>query len=76
MFDTIANVQARDRVAKALRVYFRHSIRTSPDGCVWIETGKQSVHLAELALRLVDAADSSPKAHAFVEQLQEVGNVR
>lgn len=76
MFDTIANALARDRVAKALHVYFRQSIRTSPNGCAWIETGTQSIHLAELALRLVEAADSTPEAEAFVAQLQEVGKVR
>jgi hypothetical protein len=48
-------VVARSRAADALRLHFRNSLKVEPSGAEWIETGTHSVHLAELALRLVDA---------------------
>ncbi len=76
MIASIANTEARNRVGKALQVYFRNSIRTSPDGCEWIETGTQSVHLGELALRLVEASGPPPESDTLMAQLEEIGKVR
>lgn len=76
MTESITNTEARNRVGKALQVYFRHSIRTSPDGCEWIETGTQSVHLGELALRLVEASEPPPESDALMAQLDGLRKVR
>lgn len=76
MVDSIANTEARNRVGKALQVYFRHSIRTSPDGCEWIETGTQSIHLGELAARLVEASEPPPESDALMTHLNELEKAR